>query len=179
MFIQTFLLSTCILLNGILKRVFHFQVQYVFIYDALLDAVICGNTEATAHDIAAKLRYLDQQSHDTADTYLMQEFKVIFVFIVLQGRRSVFLSEGTGNDWQAPIGRGSGVQGIPLKVCKYAFRLRDKPLLSIKVHLILDRIGYLFYDIYQKVGGELQPSSPPAPQLRHAPTPCIVFCFKV
>jgi len=51
------------------------EVQYIFIYDALLDAVICGNTEATAHDIAAKLRYLDQQSHDTADTYLMQEFK--------------------------------------------------------------------------------------------------------
>lgn len=53
------------------------QAQYVFIYDALLDAVICGNTEATAHDIAAKLRYLDQQSHDTPETYLMQEFKVL------------------------------------------------------------------------------------------------------
>ena len=70
------------LLSRILNRVFYFQMQYVFIYDALLDAVICGNTEATAHDIAAKLRYLDQQSHDTADTYLMQEFKVIFAFIV-------------------------------------------------------------------------------------------------
>ena len=55
----------------------YFQAQYVFIYDALLDAVICGNTEATAHDISLKLRYLNQQSPDTCDTYLMQEFKVL------------------------------------------------------------------------------------------------------
>ena len=56
----------------------------MFIYDALLDAVICGNTEATAHDIAAKLRYLDQQSHDTPETYLMQEFKVNFICFVIR-----------------------------------------------------------------------------------------------
>ncbi|XP_065069136.1 receptor-type tyrosine-protein phosphatase S-like isoform X1 [Rhopilema esculentum] len=51
------------------------ESQYVFIYDALLDAVICGNTEATAHDISMKLRYLNQQSPDASETYLMQEFK--------------------------------------------------------------------------------------------------------
>ena len=30
---------------------------------------------------------------------------------------------------------------------KYTFRLQENPFLSNKVHLILDRIGYLFYDI--------------------------------
>eukprot|EP00794_Sanderia_malayensis_P007797 gene7797-8643_t len=51
------------------------EAQYIFIYDGLLDAVICGNTEVYAKDIAKKCHYLNQHSPDTNDTYLRQEFK--------------------------------------------------------------------------------------------------------
>ena len=37
--------------------------------------------------------------------------------------------------------------GVPSCLYKYAFRLQEKPFSSIKVHPILDRIGYLLNDI--------------------------------
>ena len=54
-------------------------------------------------------------------------------------------SEGARNEWQAPIGCGSGAE--PRKnFNKYAIRFQETPFLSVNVHFILDTIGYLLYD---------------------------------
>ena len=54
-----------------------------------------------------------------------------------------YFSEGAWEEWQAPSGHGSGVRG------------KKTPLSSIKMHLILDRVDYILYDVkhVQKCGG--------------------------
>ena len=56
-----------------------------------------------------------------------------------------FLSGRAGDEWQAPIGRGcGGKRWIPSKIL---YMRKKTPLLNIKIHHILDRIGYLSLDI--------------------------------
>ena len=37
--------------------------------------------------------------------------RIYHMYTLQQGRQNIFLSEGSGNEWQAPIGRGSWGQG--------------------------------------------------------------------
>ena len=57
-----------------------FQSQYTFIYDALLDSYICGNTEIAPADLVAKMRFLNEKDPSTGDTNFVEEFKVIVSF---------------------------------------------------------------------------------------------------
>ena len=63
--------------------------------------------------------------------------------------RSVFLSEGAGDEWQTPIGSGSGGEGwSPLKfLTSTLLDCKKIPFLRTKAHLALDMIGHLLYDI--------------------------------
>ena len=63
---------------------------------------------------------------------------------VRQGQRSIFLSVGVGMSGRPIIGPGTT-----------PFDCNKAPFLNIKIHPILDRIGYLLYDVIhgQKEGG--------------------------
>jgi len=51
------------------------QAQYIFIHDALLEAVICGNTEVNVKDLANRMRSLEQVNPETNRTLLEEEFE--------------------------------------------------------------------------------------------------------
>ena len=53
---------------------FYFQAQYVFIHDALLEAITCGVTEVEAKDLGVRIRELRQVDPETGYTYLENEF---------------------------------------------------------------------------------------------------------
>ena len=70
--------------------------------------------------------------------------------LLFTGRWSKLLSEGAGDEWQAPVGCGNLGQWWSLfNVYKRAFRLQENLLFSIRVLLILDMIGNLLDDIIQ------------------------------
>lgn len=50
------------------------EAQYVFIHDALLEAITCGVTEVEAKDLGARIRELRQVDSETGYTYLENEF---------------------------------------------------------------------------------------------------------
>ena len=54
------------------------------------------------------------------------------VVSIYPGTPGIFLSEGARDEWQPPIGRGSGGQRrSPIKNCKkYAFRLQETPFFN-------------------------------------------------
>lgn len=60
-----------------MQRNFMVQVeaQYTFVYDALLDCVVCGNTELTPSELVAKIRFLEQVDPKTGKTNFHEEFK--------------------------------------------------------------------------------------------------------
>lgn len=51
------------------------EAQYIFIHDALLEAVICGNTEVNVKDLANRMRSLEQVNPETNRTLLEEEFE--------------------------------------------------------------------------------------------------------
>ncbi|XP_065657649.1 receptor-type tyrosine-protein phosphatase alpha isoform X2 [Hydra vulgaris] len=51
------------------------ELQYTFIYDALLDSVVCGNTEIAPADLPAKIRFLNEQDPETNASNFASEFK--------------------------------------------------------------------------------------------------------
>lgn len=53
-----------------------FQNQYAFIYDALLELVIVGDTEIVVKDLPARIRDLEQINPDTNRSLLLEEFEV-------------------------------------------------------------------------------------------------------
>ena len=58
------------------------------------------------------------------------------------------LSEGAGDEWQAPIGHGSGVWSRALKIfISTPLDCMKGPSLNIKIHLSLNIIDHLLYDI--------------------------------
>ncbi len=52
------------------------EEQYVFIYDALLEAVSCGNTEVPARNLYAYIQRLSQTEPPEHISGMEQEFKV-------------------------------------------------------------------------------------------------------
>lgn len=50
------------------------EAQYVFIHDALLEAITCGVTEVEAKDLGSRIRELRQIDPETGYTYLENEF---------------------------------------------------------------------------------------------------------
>ena len=52
------------------------QAQYIFIYDALLEAVICGDTEVNVKDLSNRMKSLEQINPETNKTLLEEEFEV-------------------------------------------------------------------------------------------------------
>ena len=56
--------------------VFVKQAQYVFIHDALVEYVTCGNTEFSVRELPEKLRILNTVDPDGGNTLLVGEFKV-------------------------------------------------------------------------------------------------------
>ena len=50
--------------------------QYIFIHDALLEAINCGNTELSAHNLFNHLHKLTSPEGDSPVTGMEMEFKV-------------------------------------------------------------------------------------------------------
>lgn len=53
-----------------------FQRQYVFIHDALLEAIECGNTDVSARDLSEQYRLLCALDDSMQKTMLQMEFEV-------------------------------------------------------------------------------------------------------
>jgi hypothetical protein len=51
------------------------ESQYIFIYEALLDLVHCGDTEILPQDMAKKVATLEEEDKETRDTLIELEFK--------------------------------------------------------------------------------------------------------
>ncbi|XP_057299165.1 receptor-type tyrosine-protein phosphatase delta-like [Hydractinia symbiolongicarpus] len=51
------------------------EPQYTFIYDALLDNVVCGNTEVEPAALISKIQFLNSKDPKTGETNLAAEFK--------------------------------------------------------------------------------------------------------
>lgn len=60
----------------ILRLLFQTEDQYVFIHDALLEAVICGNTEVPARNLHTHIQKLMQPELGDSITGMELEFKV-------------------------------------------------------------------------------------------------------
>ena len=52
------------------------QEQYIFIHDAVLEAVTYGDTQITARDLREAIQQLDQQDPQTHTTGFENQFKV-------------------------------------------------------------------------------------------------------
>ena len=52
------------------------QEQYIFIHDAILEAVICGDTQMSAYDLRKSIRKLTQRNPQTHFTGFERQFKV-------------------------------------------------------------------------------------------------------
>jgi len=63
------------------------ESQYTFIYDALLDSVICGNTEIAPVDLVAKIRFLNERDPNTGETNFAAEFKRLESGILLNDHK--------------------------------------------------------------------------------------------
>lgn len=65
------------------SKYFHIQVQtedqYIFVHDALLEAIGCGNTELPAGDLFNHLHKLTSSNGDNPVTGMEVEFKVRFL----------------------------------------------------------------------------------------------------
>ena len=52
------------------------QAQYIFIHDALMEYVTCGDTEFVVRELPEKLRILNTIDPDSGDSLLVAQFKV-------------------------------------------------------------------------------------------------------
>lgn len=51
------------------------EPQYIFVYDALLESVACGNTEVFTNDIPTRIKHLCSINPGTTRTYMQEEFE--------------------------------------------------------------------------------------------------------
>lgn len=56
--------------------------QYIFIHDALLEAVTCGNTEVPARNLGAHIQKLSQPEPGETVTGMELEFKVGIIYFL-------------------------------------------------------------------------------------------------
>ena len=62
-----------------------------------------------------------------------------------QGRWNIVLIEGAGDEWEdVEVGIRDGA---PYNFYNNALRLQEDPFLNIKMHPILDKTGYLLYEV--------------------------------
>ena len=52
--------------------------QYIFVHDAVLEAVLCGNTEVPARNLYAHIQRLTERCAADAVTAMEREFRVIY-----------------------------------------------------------------------------------------------------
>lgn len=52
------------------------QAQYIFIHDALMEYVTCGDTEFVVRELPEKLRILNTIDPDSGDSLLVAQYKV-------------------------------------------------------------------------------------------------------
>ena len=60
------------------------QEQYVFVYDSLLEALICGDTTVSSHAFPEVYNDLCLYDADIGKTKLEEQFEVSWVFLNLQ-----------------------------------------------------------------------------------------------
>ena len=54
----------------------HFQLQYMFIYNAVLESVLCGTTEINTCDLPLKIKHLNSLNPTSSCTYMQEEYDV-------------------------------------------------------------------------------------------------------
>lgn len=67
------------------------EEQYIFIHDALLEAVTCGETEVPVRNLPVHIQQLSQMDAGTTITGMEQEFKVnynsfLYIFTLMYDR---------------------------------------------------------------------------------------------
>lgn len=55
----------------------YFQEQYVFCHDALLESILCGNTQISAHNLRIEMNKLREKDPASKMTGFEAQFKVI------------------------------------------------------------------------------------------------------
>ena len=58
------------------------QEQYMFIYDAILESITCGNTQISAADLQRVVTKLRQRDPNTQLSGYEQQFKVYYYLIL-------------------------------------------------------------------------------------------------
>ena len=53
-----------------------FQLQYMFIYNAVLESVLCGTTEINTCDFPLKIKHLNNLNPTSSCTYMQEEYDV-------------------------------------------------------------------------------------------------------
>jgi len=51
------------------------EPQYVFLYNALLESVLCGNTEVNTCDLPARIKHLNSLNPASSTTYMQEEYE--------------------------------------------------------------------------------------------------------
>ena len=57
----------------------YFQVQYIDIYDSVLEHVVCGETKIDAVDLRVVLKTLRTVDQNTGQTALEKQFQVMYL----------------------------------------------------------------------------------------------------
>ena len=57
--------------------ILHIQEQYIFIHDAVLESVTCGDTEISSANLRLALRRLNRVNEKDSMTQLQTQFKVM------------------------------------------------------------------------------------------------------
>ena len=58
------------------NNVIQFQIQFIFIHDAVLEVLTCGNTEITSNTFISEVKEL-KQSVETSETGLQTQFRIL------------------------------------------------------------------------------------------------------
>ena len=94
-----------------------------------------------------------------------------------QGRRSILLCEGAGNEWLLLLGAAPGSAAeLPKYFVSVSIECKKGPIFSVKDHLILDMTDCLLYDIIHEHKTGLQ--SPPTAMAPSSlvPSHCLPSC---
>ena len=65
--------------NNVCERILlllPFQLQYMFIYNAVLESVLCGTTEINTCDLPLRIKHLNSLNPTSSCTYMQEEYDV-------------------------------------------------------------------------------------------------------